>query len=73
MTFRASIDVLESMGADVFVYFAQGRETTASAAELEELARDSGQADTGATGDTVVARLSRRYPGPRGQRGGAVG
>ena len=58
LTFRASIDVLESMGSDVFVYFTQGRETTASAAELEELARDSGQADTGAAGDTVVARLS---------------
>jgi multiple sugar transport system ATP-binding protein len=58
ITFRASIDVLESMGSDVYVYFTQGRETTASAAELEELARDSGQADTGAAGDTVGARLS---------------
>jgi multiple sugar transport system ATP-binding protein len=58
LTFRTSIDVLESMGSDVFVYFTQGRENTASAAELEELARDSGQADTGATGDTMVARLS---------------
>jgi multiple sugar transport system ATP-binding protein len=58
ITFRASIDVLESMGSDVYVYFAQGRETTASAAELEELARDSGLADTGAAGDAMVARLS---------------
>ena len=28
-----------------------------NAAELEELAQDSGRADTGASGDTVVARL----------------
>jgi multiple sugar transport system ATP-binding protein len=56
--FRTSIDVVESMGSDVYVYFTQERETTASATELEELARDSGQADTGAAGDTVVARLS---------------
>jgi len=58
LTFRTSIDVLESMGSDVYVYFTQGREVIASAAELEELARDSGQADTGGGGDTVVARLS---------------
>jgi len=58
LTFRTSIDVLESMGSDVYVYFTQGRDHAASAAELEELARDSGQADTGATDATVVARLS---------------
>jgi multiple sugar transport system ATP-binding protein len=57
ITFRASIDVLESMGSDVFVYFTQGRDEGVNAAELEELARDSGRADTGASGDTVVARL----------------
>jgi len=58
LTFGASIDVLESMGSDVYVYFTGDRDTTVSAAELEEIARDSGQADTGASGDTVVARLS---------------
>jgi multiple sugar transport system ATP-binding protein len=58
LTFRTSIDVLESMGSDVYVYFTRGRDHTASAAELEELAKDSGQADTGASADTVVARLS---------------
>jgi multiple sugar transport system ATP-binding protein len=58
LTFRASIDVLESMGSDVYVYFTGGRDATVSTAELDEIARDSGQADTGAAGDTVVARLS---------------
>jgi multiple sugar transport system ATP-binding protein len=57
ITFQASIDVLESMGSDVFVYFTQEIEQGVNSAELEELARDSGRADTGGTGDTVVARL----------------
>ena len=57
ITFHTSIDVLESMGSDVFVYFTQAREQGVNAAELEELAKDSGRADTGASGDTVVARL----------------
>jgi multiple sugar transport system ATP-binding protein len=57
ITFDTSIDVLESMGSDVYVYFTQGREQGVTSAELEELARDSGRADTGGSGDTVVARL----------------
>ena len=57
ITFRTTIDVVESMGSDVFVYFTQGRETGATSAELEELAKDSGRADTGGSGDTIVARL----------------
>jgi multiple sugar transport system ATP-binding protein len=57
ITFNASIDVLESMGSDVFVYFTKGRETGAASAELEELAADSGRADTGGSGDLIVARL----------------
>ena len=57
ITFHADIDVVESMGSDVYVYFTQEREQGVNAAELEELARDSGRADTGG-GDTVVARLA---------------
>jgi multiple sugar transport system ATP-binding protein len=57
VTFRATIDVLESMGSDVFVYFTGGRQAGVAAAELEELAKDSGRADTGGSGDTIVARL----------------
>jgi multiple sugar transport system ATP-binding protein len=57
VTFRTSIDVVESMGSDVFVYFTLGRETGVASAELEELAADSGRADTGGSGDTIVARL----------------
>jgi multiple sugar transport system ATP-binding protein len=57
VTFHATIDVVESMGSDAFVYFTlEGKEQVSSAA-LEELARDSGQADVGASADQVVARL----------------
>jgi multiple sugar transport system ATP-binding protein len=58
ITFRAAIDVVESMGSDVFAYFTfEDDGQSVSSAELEELARDSGRADTGASGDQVVARL----------------
>ncbi len=57
ITFRTTIDVVESLGSDVFVYFTRGRETGVTATELEELARDSGRSETGGSGDSVVARL----------------
>jgi len=57
ISFRASIDVLESLGSEKYVYFTQ--ETGGvDAAELAELARDSGRAEVGGgSGETVVARL----------------
>jgi multiple sugar transport system ATP-binding protein len=56
ITFQATIDVLESLGSEKFVYFTQdmGR---VDAAELTELAQDSGRAELGSTEETVVARL----------------
>jgi multiple sugar transport system ATP-binding protein len=57
ITFRATIDVLESLGSDVFVYFTRELGQGVSSAELEELARDSGRTDSGAGGETIVARL----------------
>jgi multiple sugar transport system ATP-binding protein len=57
IVFGATVDVLESMGSDVYVYFTKNLEQGVNAAELEELAQDSGRADTGGSGDTVVARL----------------
>jgi len=53
--FKANIEVVESMGSDVFIYFTQ--EAGAQSAELMELAADSGRADTGSDADQVVARL----------------
>ncbi len=57
ITFHASIDVLESLGSDVFVYFTREVGKGVSSAELEELARDSGRTDSGEGGETIVARL----------------
>src|SRR6478672_2307396 len=50
ITFTATIDVLESMGSDVYAYF--GLEGgPAESAQLEELAGDSGRAEIGAEAD----------------------
>jgi multiple sugar transport system ATP-binding protein len=58
ITFHATIDVLESLGSDVFVYFTRERDQGGVAsAELEELAQDAGRGDTGGSGDTIAARL----------------
>ncbi|HEV2256594.1 MAG TPA: ATP-binding cassette domain-containing protein, partial [Streptosporangiaceae bacterium] len=57
ITFRAKIDVYESLGSDVFVYFTRELGRGVSSAELEELAADAGRADSGGTGETIAARL----------------
>ncbi|EMF57536.1 MULTISPECIES: sn-glycerol-3-phosphate ABC transporter ATP-binding protein UgpC [Streptomyces] len=54
--FTATVEVLESLGSDVYVYFsAEGGPATTT--ELEELAKDSGLRDTGADTGHIVARL----------------
>jgi multiple sugar transport system ATP-binding protein len=58
ITFRARVDVVESMGSDNFVYFNLDSDAAVDSAQLEELARDSGAADTGGTvGAQITARL----------------
>jgi multiple sugar transport system ATP-binding protein len=57
LTFHATIDVIESLGAEKYVYFTRELGKTANVAELEELARDSGRADLSGNAETVVARL----------------
>ncbi|MFN2559827.1 MAG: ABC transporter ATP-binding protein [Jatrophihabitans sp.] len=57
VTFRTQIDVVESMGSDNFVYFALDVGNAVTSRELEELAQDSGRADTGSQDEQVVARL----------------
>ncbi len=56
VTFQATVDVIESLGSEKYVYFSQELGTVDSA-ELAELARDSGRADTGDSSETIVARL----------------
>ncbi|WP_416906160.1 ABC transporter ATP-binding protein [Micromonospora echinospora] len=56
MEFEAPVDIVESMGSDKYVYFTVEGER-ASAAELEELAADTG-ADFAGAGSSLVTRLS---------------
>jgi multiple sugar transport system ATP-binding protein len=57
LTFNATIDVIESLGSEKYVYFTRELGQTANVAELQELARDSGRADVGGASEAVVARL----------------
>jgi multiple sugar transport system ATP-binding protein len=59
ITFRTKVDVVESMGSDNYVYFAVdlGEQGGVASRELEELAQDSGRADTGAAEEQIVARM----------------
>ncbi|WPW22633.1 ABC transporter ATP-binding protein [Streptomyces sp. HNS054] len=62
-----TVDVLESLGSDAYVHFsAEGGPV--STAELEELASDSGLADTGAgANQQIVARLDAATRAREGQ------
>jgi multiple sugar transport system ATP-binding protein len=56
-TFTAPVDVLESMGSDVFAYFELSGDQISSA-ELDEIAKEAGSADAGSQGQgQVVTRL----------------
>jgi multiple sugar transport system ATP-binding protein len=56
-TFTVSIDLVESMGSELYAHF-KVEHAGVQSEELAELAQDSGAADVpGGGGDTVVARL----------------
>jgi multiple sugar transport system ATP-binding protein len=57
ITFRTNIDVRESMGSDVFVYFTMESDLSARSDQLADLAADSGQAETVGAEEQVTARL----------------
>ena len=58
VTFRAPVDLVESMGSELYAYFTYQGET-ASSAELDEIAADAGLVDLGGEGEgRVVTRLS---------------
>ena len=61
LTFTATVDVVESLGSDVYAYFREeGWQPAASSdlAELAELAADAGAQETSADQDQIVTRLS---------------
>ncbi len=55
ITFRITVDVVESMGSDVFIYFTQDSGLSARSDQLADLAADVG--DDTAGEETVTARL----------------
>jgi len=57
MKFRATIDVVESMGSELYAYFDVDSDTEIRSEDLNELAKDAGMEDL-STGQHVVARLS---------------
>jgi multiple sugar transport system ATP-binding protein len=67
-TFKANIDVLESLGSEYYAYFDVDSERV-SAQELDELAEDTGSAElrSGAQGVQMVARLSGESKATQGQ------
>jgi multiple sugar transport system ATP-binding protein len=66
-TFKATIDLVESMGSELYAHFSVQHEGVQSE-ELAELAQDSGAADVPGGGtDTVVARLDPEASVKQGQ------
>jgi multiple sugar transport system ATP-binding protein len=66
-TFKATIDLVESMGSELYAHFSVQHEGVQSE-ELAELAQDSGAADVpGGGDDTVVARLDPEATVKQGQ------
>jgi multiple sugar transport system ATP-binding protein len=65
-TFTATVDVLESMGSDKFVYFTVEGEA-ATSAELDELAADAGSHELTDSGSQMVTRLSSASTATEGQ------
>jgi multiple sugar transport system ATP-binding protein len=67
LTFKAKIDVLESMGSEYYAYFVVEAERVTSR-ELEELAHDAGAADLPTQeGSQIVARLDAASQVRQGQ------
>jgi len=67
LTFKATIDLVESMGSEKYAYFSVESEAVKSD-ELEELARDAGMDDVpGGGSDQIVARLDAASEASRGK------
>jgi multiple sugar transport system ATP-binding protein len=67
-TFRTTVEVLESMGSELYVHFSVGAEGVESE-ELRELAEDSGSAEVPGVGEEgrVVARLDAASKARQGE------
>ena len=59
MKFKAKVDVVESMGSELYVYFDVDTKAEVQSDDLTDLAKDAGMEDlpSGGVGQHVVARL----------------
>jgi len=64
-TVEVAVDLVESMGSDIYAYFSVGGQ--AQAADLDDLAKDTGQ-DMHGSGTQITARLSAESRVAAGQR-----
>jgi multiple sugar transport system ATP-binding protein len=68
-TFEVPIELVESMGSEVYAHFRTGESGAAQSEELAELAADSGAADVPSSGEGfAVARLEPTTKATAGQR-----
>jgi multiple sugar transport system ATP-binding protein len=56
--FRAKVDVVESMGSELYAYFEVAGAEEVHSDQLDELAKDSGMEDLPSSGSQIVARLA---------------
>jgi multiple sugar transport system ATP-binding protein len=56
--FRAKVDVVESMGSELYAYFEVAGAEDVHSDQLDELAKDSGMEDLPSSGSQIVARLA---------------
>jgi multiple sugar transport system ATP-binding protein len=57
LKFRAKVDVVESMGSELYVYFEVSGAENIQSDQLQELAADAGMEDLPSSGAQIVARL----------------
>ena len=69
MAFRARIDVLESLGSELYAHFTVSSDESIDSAELRELAQDAGGGEMPMEGDEghIVARLDPASPVKQGE------
>ena len=72
MKFRAKVDVVESMGSELYAYFDVETKGEVQSDELADLAKDAGLEDLPSGGaQHVVARLDAASKASAGRRGRA--
>jgi multiple sugar transport system ATP-binding protein len=57
LKFRAKVDVVESMGSELYAYFEIAGAANVQSEQLQELAADAGMEDLPSSGSQIVARL----------------